>query len=210
MISIYKVKPAFQRLLRPCMHGLAKVGVTPNQVTMSAIGLSLAGGVLISFSKHYPALLLSVPLMLLVRMGLNALDGMLAREYKQSSLTGEILNEVGDIVSDTLLYLPLMFLFYDSVVTVLLIAAFLVLACLSEFCGVLVKSLTGERRYDGPMGKSDRAFVISVLALGLYFWPALIYQIGTTIFLTLNALLVLSCVNRLCSSVVSRKGIIHE
>jgi CDP-diacylglycerol--glycerol-3-phosphate 3-phosphatidyltransferase len=33
--------------------------------------------------------------------------------------------------------------------------------------GVLAVQVGAERRYDGPMGKSDRAFVFSVIALGL-------------------------------------------
>ena len=41
--------------------------------------------------------------------------------------------------------------------------AFIALSIINEFAGVMGKVLSAERRYDGPMGKSDRAFV-----LGLY------------------------------------------
>ena len=40
-------------------------------------------------------------------MALNALDGMLAREFNQKSRLGAVLNELGDVVSDTALYLPI-------------------------------------------------------------------------------------------------------
>jgi CDP-diacylglycerol--glycerol-3-phosphate 3-phosphatidyltransferase len=42
----------------------------------------------------------------------------------------------------------------------------IVLAGLSEFTGALGPTVGASRRYDGPLGKSDRAFVFG--ALGLY------------------------------------------
>lgn len=42
-------------------------------------------------------------------MALNAIDGMLAREFNQQSTLGAILNEVGDIISDAALYLAFAF-----------------------------------------------------------------------------------------------------
>ena len=38
-----------------------------------------------------------------------------------------------------------------------------------EICGILGKAMGGERRYDGPMGKSDRATVVGVICLLFYF-----------------------------------------
>ena len=34
---------------------------------------------------------------------------------------------------------------------------------------MLSKVISGERRYDGPMGKSDKHFLIGVLCLLFYF-----------------------------------------
>jgi len=41
--------------------------------------------------------------------------------------------------------------------------AIVLLAVLTEFVGVTGASLGASRRYDGPMGKSDRAVVFGVL-----------------------------------------------
>ena len=49
--------------------------------------------------------------------------------------------------------------------------AFSIGAVLTEFCGVLARALGATRRYDGPIGKSDRAFVVGALALATYFYP---------------------------------------
>ena len=40
-----------------------------------------------------------------------------------------------------------------------------VLAVLTEFAGVLGPMIGASRRYDGPLGKSDRAFVFGALGL---------------------------------------------
>ena len=40
MVSVYDVKPGFQKLLRPLVKLLARSGVTANQVTIAAVLLS--------------------------------------------------------------------------------------------------------------------------------------------------------------------------
>jgi CDP-diacylglycerol--glycerol-3-phosphate 3-phosphatidyltransferase len=162
MASIYDLKPRFQALLRPLVRGLARGGVTANQVTLAAAGLSLATGAAIYLWPSSPRILLLVPLVLFLRMALNAIDGMLAREHDQRSRLGAVLNEVGDVVSDAALYLPL------AVVPGLdprLVIPAVVLAIIGEMTGVVAIQIGAQRRYDGPMGKSDRAFWFGLVAL---------------------------------------------
>ena len=80
MPSIYDLKPAFQNLLRPVVRWIARKGVTANQVTLAALMLSLSAGAVIAWSRNLCTLLL-LPAVLLLRMALNAMDGMLAREH---------------------------------------------------------------------------------------------------------------------------------
>ena len=48
MISVYQLKPKFQQMLRPLTNGLAKAGITANQVTVFAMFRRLAtGGVIL-------------------------------------------------------------------------------------------------------------------------------------------------------------------
>src|SRR5580692_11173621 len=105
MPSIYGLKPRFQNLLRPLTNALARAGVSANQVTLSAMVTSLAAGAVIFYSRSQRALLL-LPIILFVRMALNAIDGMLAREHNQKTALGATLNELGDVISDSALYLP--------------------------------------------------------------------------------------------------------
>lgn len=161
MPSIYDVKPAFQNLLRPKCRKLAKAGVTANQVTLSAVVLSVFTGGMLVFCKDHPTALLILPPVLFVRMALNAIDGMLAREFKMKSKLGAILNELGDVVSDSCLYAAFAFI---PDVSPVLAGVLVVAAVISEMTGVVGTQIGASRRYDGPMGKSDRAFWFGLLA----------------------------------------------
>jgi CDP-diacylglycerol--glycerol-3-phosphate 3-phosphatidyltransferase len=112
--------------------------------------------------QRWPWLL--IPPVLFIRMALNAVDGILAREHAMKTPLGAILNELVDVLSDAALYLP--FALIAGINGPLVVIA-VVLAVISEMAGVLAVQVGAERRYDGPMGKSDRAFVFSVIALGL-------------------------------------------
>jgi len=166
MISIYKIKPAFQKLLTPILTGLHKLGVTANQITWVSILLSLAIGFAFWNAGNSRILFLALPIGLLVRMALNALDGMMARTYNQQTKKGELLNELGDIVSDVFIFFPL--LVFETQIQHLIVG-FICLSIVNEFAGLLGKVISGERRYDGPMGKSDRALIIGLYGILSYF-----------------------------------------
>jgi len=168
MPSIYDVKPAFQNLLRPVVRRLVAAGITPNQVTVTAFLLSVAAGAAICRWPSSPWPLLALPVILLVRMALNALDGMMAREHNLATPLGAILNEAGDVAADAALYLPLALV---PSINGPLIVTVVVLAGLTELVGITAATVGASRRYDGPMGKSDRAFWLSALALAAALWP---------------------------------------
>ncbi len=196
MISIYQIKPKFQQLLKPVLVLLNKYSITANQITISAIFLSLLIGLSFWFSSDFQLLYLIIPIGLLIRMALNALDGMMARTYNQQSKLGEVLNEVGDVISDLFIYFPLLKIFSQDLY---LVALFLVITVLNEFSGLIGKIISQERRYDGPMGKSDRAFVISIVAI-LLFFDINIFEYSTWIFIVLNSLIAISTYKRLSNS----------
>ncbi len=198
MASVYDLKPAFQRLLRPAVGGLAKAGVTANQVTIAALLLSVATGaaLLIWPERSWPLLL--VPAVLFARMALNAVDGMLAREHDMKSRLGAVLNELGDVLSDSALYLPLAVVWP---VPSWIVVAIVLAAVIGEMTGVVAIQIGATRRYDGPMGKSDRATVFGLLCLlvGLGVpmppqWPWLVWALY--LVLALSCLTILNRARR--------------
>ena len=169
-MSIYDLKPKFQNLLRPLVIKLEQRGVTANQVTLTACAISVILGLILTALSGYHWLFMLIPIWLFVRMALNAIDGMLAREFNQKSRLGGYLNEITDVVSDAALYLPFAFVHpFDA----LQIGLIIWVSALTEFCGVLGQVQGKTRRYDGPLGKSDRAFLFGVLGLVYVFVPTL-------------------------------------
>ncbi|MGV6800863.1 MAG: CDP-alcohol phosphatidyltransferase family protein [bacterium] len=161
MTSVYDLKPKFQTLLRPACRQLAHRSISANQVTLFACATSILYGAWIWFSGGAPVTLIFLPLFLFIRMGLNAIDGILAREFGMKSKLGAILNELTDVIADTALYLP--FLAINGISHMPLIF-FVCLAIITEMTGIIGIQIGAARRYDGPFGKSDRASAFGLLA----------------------------------------------
>jgi CDP-diacylglycerol---glycerol-3-phosphate 3-phosphatidyltransferase len=161
-MTVYAVKPRFQDLLRPLVGRLAASGINANQITVGAAFGSVVCAALVGWFAAHPAIFALIPAWLFARMALNAADGMLAREFGQESVLGFYLNEIADVVSDAALYAPFALVAPFGAFGIGLIV---VLSLLTEFAGVLAAAAGTARRYDGPMGKSDRAVVFGLLGL---------------------------------------------
>ena len=161
-MSIYALKPRFQALLRPLVGVLARAGVTANQVTIFAMIVSVLVGAYVAWRLPDARAFALIPLWMAARMALNAIDGMLAREFGQQSRLGAYLNELGDVISDIALFAPFALL---PPFSPLWTGAVIVLAVVSEYAGAMGILVGASRRYDGPMGKSDRAVVFGALGL---------------------------------------------
>jgi CDP-diacylglycerol---glycerol-3-phosphate 3-phosphatidyltransferase len=201
-MTLYALKPRFQGLLRPLVARLASAGVTANQVTVAAALGSVGVAAIVIFYAEHRAVFLLLPLWLFVRMGLNAIDGMLAREFAQKSRLGAYLNEICDVVSDAALYAPFAVI---APFGVLGVGAVIFLSALSELAGVLGQTVGASRRYDGPMGKSDRALVFGALGFWVGIGAPLPAWLGWLMAL-ISLLLVITIVNRVRSGLAEAKG----
>jgi CDP-diacylglycerol--glycerol-3-phosphate 3-phosphatidyltransferase len=203
-MSLHALKPEFQALLRPLAGVLVRAGVTANQVTVAAAVVSVALGAFVAGRLPDTQAFLLIPLWMFLRMAFNALDGMLAREFGQRSRLGAYLNELTDAVSDAALYLPFALL---PPYSPLWAGIVIVLAVVSEYAGALGPLVGASRRYEGPMGKSDRAFVFGVLGL----WAGLaapLPEAAALVMPIVAAALVVTVVNRVRAGL--REGARHE
>jgi CDP-diacylglycerol--glycerol-3-phosphate 3-phosphatidyltransferase len=193
--SIYALKPRFQALLRPATGRLASAGVTANEVTIGAVVLSVAAGLALVAWPSCRAALIAVPAVLLLRMAFNAIDGMLAREHGQQSRLGALLNELGDVISDAALYLPFALVSGVPAAPVVLIV---VLGVIGELAGIATATIGASRRYDGPIGKSDRAALFGIIAalLAAGLAPGLWLDIALWLAVALAAATIVARVRR--------------
>ncbi|WP_306548628.1 CDP-alcohol phosphatidyltransferase family protein [Desulfobulbus sp.] len=193
---LYLQKGNFQKVVR----WMGGSWMTANQATALGILFVLLTALSYYLGLRFDAcrwMLLCTPCFLVLRMAMNALDGMLAREYHTGSVAGELFNEGLDIVGDTLCYGVLFFIPNGPHLSLTL---FLLLTWMAEYFGVLGKSFPGGvRRHETFLGgKPDRAIWMGILALLLYFFPWLNPYIGAY-------LLVVSCFVLLTSVVRIRK-----
>lgn len=199
MISIYKLKPAFQSLLRPTVQKLFDAKITANQVTVAACIGSLVIAACMIWLLPNPTILWLMPIWMFIRMALNAIDGMLAREFNQQSQLGAYLNELCDVIADSALFSVFMFI---TGIHVYLIATIIFLAILSEYAGVMAPLIGGNRCYDGPMGKSDRAFVFGTLSVVIALNLVGIFWINLVLYIVV-ALLIYTIFNRVRNGIQS-------
>ena len=202
MPTLYALKPAFQDRLRPLVGRLAAMGVTANGITILAAVLSIAAGTAVAVLPGWRSVLILIPIVLFVRMALNAIDGMLAREHGQASTLGMYLNEICDVVSDLALILPFAVFAQFGAWGVV---AFAITAMLTEFAGVLGIAAGIGRNYAGPFGKSDRALALGVVAVltAAGLWPG---AIAPFVFPAMATLSLLTAINRIRAGLTGTTG----
>src|SRR5689334_5882569 len=202
LATIYDLKPRFQALLRPVSDALVRAGLSANDVTLGALLLSAAHGAWLAMMPNSRWPLLLLPVTLFLRMAFNAIDGMMAKEHGQASAAGAVLNELSDVIADAALYLPFALIPGLNAALVVLVV---VTGVIAEMAGALGPMIGAARRYDGPLGKSDRAFAVGLLAvlLGIGIAPGLWSTLYLAALLLLSALTVL---NRARGIVAEAKG----
>ena len=152
-MTLYGVKPAFQRTLEPASRFAIGHAISANQLTLAAIAVSLLGGIALAASGAEQRLLLIAVPVVALRLALNALDGMVARTGRQAIPAGELLNEAGDRLGDLLLVGGLVLAGHGDV---RLGAVALAVIGLPGAVGVTARAAGGTRRYEGPLSKPDR------------------------------------------------------
>lgn len=188
-MSLHALKPRFVAMLRPLATRLNRGTITANQITVATAAMSMIVGGCLIVQKDNPTFFLLLPIWCAARISLNALDGLLAREFGQRTPLGAYLNELADVFADAALYLPFALIAPFSSAW---LGTVIFLATVSELAGAVGPAVGAARRHDGPMGKSDRALVFSGLGLWVgvgmplppwSFWiqPILAVLLGLTI-----------------------------
>jgi phosphatidylglycerophosphate synthase len=161
-MGIYAIKPKFQRTLKPLENLFVALKIHPTYVNLLGFGMAALAGIGILLSPEHPAWLIVTAVAVNARTACNALDGLVARRLGVASNFGEVLNELIDRFSDSLLFICI----YSLTTTNKNVALFtLVVILLNSFLSILSKAAGGSRRYNGIVGKADRMIYMSLAAI---------------------------------------------
>lgn len=159
-MALYDVKPRFRALLQGMVPFLRPIH--PDAITLAGLACSVGAAILFQAAGQEPWLFLVIPILLLLRITLNALDGMVAQATGKARPFGEVLNEVADRLSDAAILLgiavsPLSSLAWGAPAVVLVL--------LSSYVGILGKAVGAGRQYGGLLGKADRMLYLGLASI---------------------------------------------
>lgn len=157
-MGVYGTKTKWQRALRPGVTYCVRHRVHPDVFTVGALVLSFVAALALFRGGADRGWLWLVPPCLVLRLGLNLMDGQVARGLGMADAWGEVKNELGDRIADIAVLLGLVFGGYTDVRLAALVLALVL--CVS-YIGILGKAVGGPRVYEGLFGKGDRMLCLS-------------------------------------------------
>ena len=171
-MGIYATKSKWQRAIQPLVALCVRKRIHPDVFTYGALALSTIAGIAFFLASSNRLWLWLVPPCVLLRLLFNLMDGQIARNLGLADSWGDVKNEFGDRIADTVIFLGLAFSGYAD--TRLVALGLALILCVS-YLGILGKALGGPRVYGGIFGKGDR-----MISLALFtFYPLLGAQLAS-------------------------------
>lgn len=171
-----KLRGIWDTYTRPLGRGLARTGLTPNVVTVMGVLIQVAAAVMILRGRLAAAAIISI-----VAALFDALDGAIAKGSGKTSRFGALLDSTTDRLSDSLLFLPLAWLYGVSPDVPSredhLMAALALVGLVLGFLVSYVKARAEGLGFDAKVGIAERLERLAIMILGLLFdvvLPALI------------------------------------
>jgi CDP-diacylglycerol--glycerol-3-phosphate 3-phosphatidyltransferase len=163
-MALYDIKPKFRALLAGVVPALRTVH--PDWITLAALACSVLAAALFQAAESHRWLFLLIPLLLLLRITLNALDGLVAQAAGKARAFGEVVNEGTDRLSDAAILLGVA---ASSLSSLAWGAAATTAVLLSSYAGILGKAVGAGRQYGGILGKADRMLYLGLACVAAFF-----------------------------------------
>lgn len=149
---------------------LAKTNITPNQISILSILMSLIAMIAFYYSVNHPYLLLIAAFFIQMRLLCNLLDGMVAIEYKKKSNLGDIYNDLPDRFADIFIILGLTLSVANMPYAIQIGGLAVIFAVMTAYIRVLGRSLGTQSYFIGPLAKQHRMFVCTLCAVLQYLF----------------------------------------
>jgi CDP-diacylglycerol--glycerol-3-phosphate 3-phosphatidyltransferase len=160
MDGLYALKPWYAARLTPLRRRLAVGRVTPNAVTATGVVFAAGAGGVLALAHPGWWTAIAVAALLAARLACANLDGALARETDRTSAYGGVVNEIGDRAADLAALAGCVVMAPHSLVAVAALAA-----TLPSWVALAGAAAGAPRVNGGPVGKTERAALLVVIAL---------------------------------------------
>jgi CDP-diacylglycerol--glycerol-3-phosphate 3-phosphatidyltransferase len=167
-----KLRSGWDRLMRPIGRGLARLGLTPNSITLAGVALHVVMAWLILDGR-----LLVAGLLAIFAGFFDSFDGAVAKARGTTSNFGALLDSSTDRISDALYFLPIAWLYAVSPDIAERdenwVAVAAMVALVSGFMVSYVKARAESLGYKCDVGIAERAerLIVIIAALILDFVP---------------------------------------
>jgi archaetidylinositol phosphate synthase len=155
-MTLDKLRPLADRLLRPFVDTADTVGLTPNSVSVLSLGVALAaaGGFLLAEPRWYVV----GSLLVFANGWLDLIDGALARRQEAASDAGDLLDHVIDRYADLTIIGGLAAGVGSFALGFLAVTGVL----MTSYLGTQIQAVGLGRSYGGLVGRADRLALIGI------------------------------------------------
>ena len=162
-----KLKEKVQQMLTAEAKIAHKIGLTPNQITFIGIALAFLSALAYAEWQNRPAYLLIAAVLLLLSGFCDALDGILARLYQQTTTFGEFLDSLLDRYADAAVYVGIIVGgLCDALWGLIALTGSLLVSysrARAEAAGIKMESI-------GLAERAERIIILAIASLMAFFW----------------------------------------
>jgi len=158
-MTLDQYRSAAERLLGPWVRAAARLGLSPDQVSVIAFGVAVAAGV--AFAVGEPAFYILGAVLVLLNGWFDLVDGALARHLDISSDGGDLLDHVLDRYAD----IAILAGFTVGIDAYALGFAAVTGVLMTSYLGTQIQAVGIGREYGGLLGRADRLALMGVVGV---------------------------------------------
>lgn len=177
-MTLERLRPVAERLLRPWVSAADSLGLTPDRVSVIAFGFAAlaAVGLVVASTAGYVA----AAGLVFLNGWCDLVDGALARRQEATSGAGDLLDHVLDRYADVLIIVGLA----AGVGQYALGLAAVTGVLMTSYLGTQIQAVGLGREYGGILGRADRLALVGVVSVVAAVFPEpLVAGLGVVSFL---------------------------
>ncbi len=160
-MTLDRLRPLADRAVEPFVAGATRLGLTPDGVSVLAMGVATAAGLSFYLAGSEPLLYVAGAVLVFLNGCLDVLDGALARELAVDSAAGDFLDHVLDRYADIVIVVGLA----GGVGQYALGFAAVTGVLMTSYMGTQTQAVGLDRVYGGLVGRADRLALIGFVAV---------------------------------------------